>query len=139
MWITIRSMMFVIGKGIGAFGLGGVILWQVAVHIGPQNGVAYVHVSTPNVDVMVDDVAYHIETLWETPIVCELRPGHHVLRMCRSGRSLYEQEFSLGIGQEIVLVAWEPPSKIQAQANLPNPSHLLNKTRGTSPVGRRGP
>ena len=44
MWITIRSMMFVIGKGIGAFGLGGVILWQVAVHIGPQNGVAYVHV-----------------------------------------------------------------------------------------------
>jgi hypothetical protein len=51
MWTTIRSTMFIIGKGIGAFGLGGVILWQIVVHIGPQNSVAYVRVSTPNVDV----------------------------------------------------------------------------------------
>ena len=127
MWITIRGTMFLISKGIVAFGLGGVILWQVAVHIGPQNGVAYVHVSTPNVDVMIDDVPYHIETLWVTRIVCELRPGPHKLRMCRGGRMLYEQEFTLGIGQEIVLMAWEPPGDIQAQAALPDP--LLNKRR----------
>jgi len=130
-------MMFLAAKGIGAFGLGGVILWQVVIHIGPQTGFAYVHVSTPNVDVMVDDVPYHIETLWETPIVCELSPGHHVLRMCRSGRTLYEEQFSLGVGKEIVLTAWEPPSEIQAQAAIPN--HLSNKARRPSPVGRRSP
>jgi hypothetical protein len=116
MRISIWSMMFVVGKGIGAFGLGGAILWQVVIHIGPQYGVAYVHVPTPNVDVMVDDVQYHIETIWETPIVCELSPGLHMLRMCRSGRVLYEENFSLGVGQEIVLTAWEPPREIPAQA-----------------------
>ena len=73
----------------------------------PQNCVAYVHLSTPNVDVLVDDVEYHVETLWETPIVCKRAPGTHMLRMRRSGRVLYEQEFTLGIGQEIVLVAWD--------------------------------
>ena len=56
MWITIRSTMFVIGKVIGGFGLGGLILWRIAVHSAPRNCVAYVHVSTPNVDVLVDDV-----------------------------------------------------------------------------------
>ena len=67
MLITIRSLMFATGKGIGAFGLGGAILWYVAVHCGPQNGIAYIHVSTPNVEVMVDDVQYHVETQWEYP------------------------------------------------------------------------
>ena len=137
MWIALRSMMFVIGKGIGAFSLGGVILWQVAVHIGPQNGVAYVHVSTPNVDVMIDDAAYHIETLWETPIVCELSPGPHMLRMSRSGRTIHEEKFSLGIGQEIVLTAWEPPSEIPPPATLPE--HLLKGTRRPSAVGGNSP
>jgi hypothetical protein len=137
MWISIRSMMFVIGKGIGACGLGGAILWQVVVHIGPQHGVAYVHVTTPNVDVMVDDVQYHIETMWESPIVCELSSGHHKLRMSRSGRIVYEEGFTLGIGQEIVLTAWEPPSEIQARAALPD--HLLNKARGQAPGDQRSP
>jgi hypothetical protein len=113
MWITIRSTMFVIGKVIGAFGLGGLILWQIAVRTAPQNCVAYVHVSTPNVDVLVDDVEYHVETLWETPIVCKLRPGKHMLRMSRSGQVLDEQEFTLGIGQEIVLTAWDRSDQVQ--------------------------
>ena len=81
MWMAIRSLLFALGKAIGAFGLGGLILWQVVIHIGPQHGIAYVHVPKPNVDVMVDDEQYHIETIWETPIVCELSPGPHVLRM----------------------------------------------------------
>jgi hypothetical protein len=115
MWMTIRSMIFALGKGIGAFGLGSVILWQVVIHIGPQYGMAYVHVSTSNVDVMVDDVPYHIDTLWETPIVCELSPGPHVLRMCQSGRLLYEENFSLGVGQEIVLIAWDRSGESAAQ------------------------
>jgi hypothetical protein len=137
MWMTIRSMLFALGKGIGAFGLGGLILWQVVIHIGPQCGIAYVHVLTPNVDVMVDDEQYHIETIWETPIVCELSPGPHVLRMSRSGRVVYEENFSLGVGQEVVLTAWEPPGEIPAQAVLPD--HLVNNTRNQARVGLRSP
>jgi hypothetical protein len=122
MWITIRSTMFVIGKVIGGFGLGGLILWHIAVHSAPRNCVAYVHVSTPNVDVLVDDVEYYVETLWETPIVCKLRPGTHMLRMSRSGRVFYEQEFTLGIGQEIVLVAWDRSDQVAVDAPPQNRS-----------------
>ena len=114
MWITVRSTMFVIGKVMGAFGLSGLVLWQIAVRSVPQNCVAYVHVSIPCVEVLVDDVEYQVEFLWETPIVCKLRPGVHMLRMNRSGQVLYEQEFTLGIGQEIVLVAWDRSDQIQA-------------------------
>jgi hypothetical protein len=94
-------------KGFGALALGGAILWQVHDHCGSMKGVAYVHVATPGVDVTVDGRAYRIETLWETPIVCELRPGRHLLRMLRSGRVLFEEEFTLDPGQEVVLTAWE--------------------------------
>jgi hypothetical protein len=135
MWMTIRTMIFALVKGIGAFGLGGLILWQVVIHIGPQYGVAYIHVPTPNVDVTVDDEKYHIETIWETPIVCELSPGPHVLRMSRSGRVVYEENFSLGVGQEVVLTAWEPPSETPTQADLPN--HMMNKARNPARVGLR--
>ena len=111
MLVVIRNLMFVTGKGIGAFGLGGAILWYVAVHCGPQNGIAYVHVSTPNVEVMVDDVEYHVETLWGTPLVCELSPGPHRLRMIRSGKTVFEEGFSLGVGEELVLTAWDQTSE----------------------------
>jgi hypothetical protein len=114
MLITIRNLMFVTGKGIGAFSLGGAFLWYVAVHCGPQNGIAYVHVSTPNVDVMVDDVEYHVETQWESPLVCELSPGTHRLRMIRSGKVVFEEQFSLGVGKELVLITWDQTSETQA-------------------------
>ena len=55
--------------------LGGAILWQVHDHCGSMKCVAYVHVATPGVDVTVDDQTYRVETLWESPIVCELLPA----------------------------------------------------------------
>jgi hypothetical protein len=119
MLIAIRNLMFATGKGLGAFGLGGAILWHVAVHCGPQNGIAYVHVSTPNVEVMVDDVEYHVETLWETPLVCELSPGPHRLRMIRKGKTVFEEGFSLGVGKELVLVAWDQTKETQADPPTP--------------------
>jgi hypothetical protein len=138
MLISIRSMILAIAKGIGALGLGSVILWQVAIRSGCQNCVAYVHVSTPNVEVMVDDMEYHVETLWETPLVCELRPGRHVLRMSRSGRVLYEEEFTLGKEEEIVLTAWEPPSEKPAVTMLPDVSLNQANCLAAQP-GRKSP
>ncbi|HZW30868.1 MAG TPA: hypothetical protein VFF52_09195 [Isosphaeraceae bacterium] len=93
----------------GSLALGGTILGLVAHHCGPQEGVADIHVSTPGTDVTVDDAEYHVATLWETPIVCDLSPGPHLLRMCRGGRVVFEQEFWLAPGQEVVLSDWEGP------------------------------
>ena len=120
MLILIRSLTFAAVKGIGALALGGVILWQRSEHSGPQKCVAYVHVSAARVEVMVDDVAYQVESLGETPIVCEISPGRHILRMSRGERVLYEEEFTLGPGKEIVLMAWEPLGESPARATSPS-------------------
>ena len=41
--------------------------------------------------------------------MCELGPGKHVLQMTRNGKTLYEEEFTLSTGDEVVLTAWERP------------------------------
>jgi hypothetical protein len=102
---SFRSLMVAISKAICALGLGGVILWHVAVHSDARKGTAIVHVSAPDVDVVVDDVAYHVETMWDSPVVCQLRPGSHKLRMIRDARVVYEESFTLGAGEDRVLAA----------------------------------
>jgi hypothetical protein len=123
---TIRSMMVAMLKGMASLAIGGVILWQVTLRTGPQNCVAYVHVPKPNVLVTVDGSEYHIETLDQIPIVCELAAGRHLLRMCETGRVVYEEEFTLAGGEEIVLVAWERPNEAPASgATAPGASANL--------------
>jgi hypothetical protein len=114
-----RTFQFATVKTFAALVLGGVFLWQVGAHSGPPNGIAYVHVTTPEVDVMVDDETYHVKTLWDSPIVCELRPGKHVLRMTRNGQTLYEEEFTVKASNEVVLTAWERPADAQAKPHSP--------------------
>jgi hypothetical protein len=82
------------------------ILWQVAERCGATDGQAIVHVALPQVYVTVDDAMYWVESSWEAPIVCALRPGRHQLRMLRNGRVLYREEFTLAAGEERVLTAW---------------------------------
>jgi hypothetical protein len=105
----VRTLQFATAKTIAVLCLGGTILWQVGAHSGPPNGIAYVHVITPQVEVTVDNLTYRVETLANSPIVCELRPGKHGLRMTRNGRTLYEEKFTLKPGEELVLTAWDRP------------------------------
>ena len=107
MWNLIQSFSIGALKVIGSLVLGGTILGLVAQYCGPREGVAYIHVSTPAADVTVDEAQYHVETLWETPIVCDLRPGRHTVRMLRSGRIIYEEDFTIAAGQELILTAWD--------------------------------
>jgi hypothetical protein len=124
-------------KGLSALALGGVILWQVHNHCGSMKGVAYVHVLTPDVDVTIDDQAYRVKNMAEGPIVSELRPGRHMLRMLRSGRALFEQEFTLDPGEEVVLTAWEgfkeKPTEELPPIVLFNPSLSRSRLDGKSP------
>jgi hypothetical protein len=104
----LQTIGYTMGKCVGALILGAVILWQVVEHIGPTNRQALVHVTTIHVDVTVDDAMYRIESLEQTPIVCELRPGRHKVRMVREGQVLYEEEFAIAAGEELILTAWNP-------------------------------
>jgi len=133
-------------KGLSAFALGGAILWQVTNNCGSTKGMAYVHVVTPGVDVTVDDQRYRVETLWESPIVCELGPGRHTLRMLRSGRVLFEQEFTLDPSQEVVLTAWEGFNDHDTAAGGPKspglgpriPTRCDGRNRGDFPLNHVG-
>jgi hypothetical protein len=103
----IHRLVFGTAKALGALALGGAILGQVLVHSVPTKGIAYVHVMKPWVTVTIDDQTYWVEAIRDTPIVCELCPGSHMLRMLRSENVLFEEEFTLDPGQEVVLTAWE--------------------------------
>jgi hypothetical protein len=83
------------------------ILWQVVEHCDSSNGQVIIHVAMPPARVVVDGASYDVENLWETPIVCDLRPGRHQVWMLRNGRVLYREEFTLGAGEERILTAWD--------------------------------
>ena len=108
MGLIIQTAVYTLGKRVGSFLLGGVVLWQVAEHTGPSHGQAIIHVANKHVDVTVDRDAYRIEDLSESPIVCELRPGHHTVRMSRDGKDLYQEDFVVAAGEDTVLAVCEP-------------------------------
>ena len=105
--MLIQKLGFTLMRPVGACLLGGVILWQVAEHCRWTNGQVIIHVATPEVSIEVDDAKYWVENLCATPIVCDLRPGRHRVRMLRNGRVLYQEDFSLSAGEEPILNAWD--------------------------------
>src|SRR5271163_1661622 len=102
MRMFVQSLLVSMAKPVASLVLGGVILWQVAEHCGSTKGRAIVHVSMPKVELTVDDVPYWVESMNESPIVCELTPGRHLVQMHRDGRVLYREEFSVDRGEEII-------------------------------------
>jgi hypothetical protein len=114
-----RSLPFTMVKCIAGLMLAGTVLWQVAEHSGSPNGIAYVHVSAPEVDVMIDSATYHVDSPKDSPIVCALRAGEHTLKMTRNGKLLYDEKFTLAEDEERVLTAWE-----RANSAAVDPDHL---------------
>jgi hypothetical protein len=88
--------------------LGVATTWWVVEHVGGPTGTAVVHVCEPGVDLAVGDRTYRVEQRTDAPLVCELPPGRHELRMSRGDRVLYREVFTLGRGEQLVLVAWVP-------------------------------
>ena len=103
--MLIRSISFSTAQWVGSLLFGSVILWQIADHSGSTKGRAIVHVVESGVEVKVNDARYWVETLWESPVIFELTPGRHTARMNRAGRVVYHEEFTLGRGEEIILMA----------------------------------
>jgi hypothetical protein len=104
---ALQTVAYAIGKPIGALLMGGIILWRVALHVGPHTGRAVVHVSITPVDVAVDEDVYRVPTPYLSPVVCELKPGRHSVRMIRDGRVLYREDVQILAGEDYVLAAWD--------------------------------
>jgi hypothetical protein len=124
--------MLALGKAIGGIGLGALILWHVGVQSCARKGVAVVHVSAPNVYVRIDDVTRRVETPLHSPVVFELRPGRHKLQMIRNARVLYEEYFTLGAGQDLVLAVGDQSDDAQprgARSSVPaeNPCEAFRR------------
>ncbi|HKI16403.1 MAG TPA: hypothetical protein VKA15_00905 [Isosphaeraceae bacterium] len=117
----VRSLTLTASKAVATVILGGAILWEVALHCGPLQGTVYVHVSSGDCDVTIDHATYPVRTLWETPIVRKLQPGSHTVRMSRDGRVVFEQEFSIDAGEELVLTAWDEADKNLSETSSISP------------------
>jgi len=133
--MLIQTLCMALAKRVGALLLGGVILWQVAVRCGATQGRAIVHVAASQVEVAVDGARYRIETLWDSPIVCDLRPGRHTVRMFRSGRVVHEEEFTIAAGQELILAAGDgyDDGRCPEQADAHLPSRRTPSVRDAGP------
>jgi hypothetical protein len=134
---ALMRSVIVMTRAIASVGFGGVILWYVAVHSGERKAAACVHVGESDVDVVIDDASYHVETRWDSPLVCDLWPGDHKLRLIRGGQVVSEQCFTLGEGEETVLAIGDPSADVKPIGDRPtvlvnNPHDAIGRRR-TSP------
>jgi hypothetical protein len=90
-------------KRLGAVCLALVILWHLAHHAGPQVGKAIVHAPRPGVLVSIDNRSYRIDSLAESPVVCELSPGAHTVKVHRDELLLGEEDFTVEPGKQVIL------------------------------------
>ncbi len=97
------SLIATLVKRLGAVCLAFVILWHVAQHAGPRRGKAIVHVLRPDVVVVVDHREYRVESIAESPVVCELEPGEHVAQVRHGAALLDEQSFTIEPGKDVIV------------------------------------
>ena len=105
--MLLQSLSCSIAKPVLSLVLGGVILWQVAEHAGPTKGRVIIHAPTDKVEITVDNTPYWVESLAELPIVSDVAEGRRVARMLKEGRIVYQEEFTLERGKEVILTAWD--------------------------------
>jgi hypothetical protein len=90
-------------KRLGAVCLAFVVLWHVGRYAGPQAGEAIVHVARHGVIVSVDNRSYRIDSIGDSPVVCELAPGTHTVKVYRDELLLSDEDFTVEAGKQVVL------------------------------------
>jgi hypothetical protein len=120
MWIFLQRFALGVAKALGACMLGGGILYQVIERVSPDPCIARVHVAKARANITIDDQTFWVNTAWGTPLACKLKPGHHVVRMLEGPNVLFEDEFTLEPGQEIVLAVWDKLHGKPGACNPPN-------------------
>jgi hypothetical protein len=138
----IISMIATLLKRLGAVCLAFVIFWHVTQHAGPRRGKAIVQVpDTDDIVVAVDQRNYHVRTPEETPVVCDLEPGTHIVQVWRRGVLRGEEHFIIEAGKEVVIAPLgRPPvdrgalsGRLAATAEGNGPAGLAVRIRQPEP------
>jgi hypothetical protein len=126
-------------KGVAGLTLSALVLWQVAEHSTPDSSEVVVHVCEQGVDVTVDDLGFRSNGIVDGPVVCSVRAGKHVLRVYRAGKVIYEKEFTVRKGQDLILAAWDEnryqEAREDAGGDLPGNSGPATAARFIGPRG----
>jgi hypothetical protein len=118
------SLLTGVAKYLGALVLSVVVLLQTAENSEFVESEVVIHVAASDVDVLVDDEHFWINTALKEVIVCRLCPGRHELRMMRDGQLLYQETFTVERGRDVVLTAWERTPASNPFPSLPR-AHKL--------------
>jgi len=106
--MTILSAMTGLAKFAGAVVVGIAVCWEAVDQAGPEYSEVVIHVNECDVHISVDDLDFRVDSVADWPVVCNVRPGRHLLRMTRSGEILYEEDFAIRRGEDKILTACRP-------------------------------
>lgn len=110
-WIVALLKLSIVGRLIRWSGgglLGLAVLGWVVDRADSSLVEVVVQVVEPDVELSVGGQAFSIRGLRDAPIVCELPPGRHRLVMMRGDRVLFEEDFEVRTGENVVRTAWDP-------------------------------
>ncbi len=118
----VLSLIATMAKRVGIVCVVFLIAWHL-IHNQSSKGKAIVHVPKAGVVVSIDNLMFPVPSMAEAPVVCELSPGRHRVKIYHGLLTLGDQRFFVEPGKDAVL--WPYPH---------NPGAVVSPARR----GRRG-
>jgi hypothetical protein len=118
------SLIVVTAKRLMLFCVLALASWHIAASLtsGVPYGKVLVYVSEQPSTLTVDRQHYSITPQMSYPLVCELAPGRHVLRLERNGARIYEQAFTVEARREQTIFApGRTGAYVKSQVASPDP------------------
>ena len=108
------SMLATLLKRLGVVCLAFVVVWHITQSSTPRWGKAIVHVSrTKRAVVSIDHADYLVRSAMESPVVCDLDPGSHLVQVWEAGKLLGERRINVVAGEEVVVPPFVRPASVQ--------------------------
>jgi len=104
-------------KRLGVICLALVLLWHLARLSGAEVGKAIVYAPRAGVLVSIDNRTYPIASLADSPVVCELSPGVHLVQVRRNELLLGEEDFIVEPGKAVSVFPLHHPVAVPAAAS----------------------
>jgi hypothetical protein len=104
-------------KRLGVICMALVLLWHLARLSGAEMGKAIVYAPRAGVLVSIDNRTYRIDSLADSPVVCELSPGVHIVQVRRDELLLGEEDFTVEPGKEVSVFPLHHPVAAPAAAS----------------------
>jgi Na+-transporting NADH:ubiquinone oxidoreductase subunit NqrB len=111
------NLLVITAKRLIILGVVALALWHITVMLtsGVDYGKVLVYVSEQPSILTIDRQHYSITKQVSLPLICELRPGEHQLRLEQNGRKVYEHSFTVEARREQTLFA---PGRTAGHAKL---------------------